>query len=226
MITWYYYYYCTLYCIITNRIAGTLGTGIHSITNDFLQHLLDIDSLPPHSACISHLHTQNGGLGLLFPRHQATTDYVITMTSAIQRATNGFQPNTDVTPTRLHSSITNLFDVTTNPQSQCLAHYHVLLPPIANIACPERCPPHERTHHFQTNLSPHSIRSNLKKHCTNLLTDLTYKTTILTAPTKHAYLLPSILNPQTSYPLIAMNRSNPNNRLLNWSFLYAIRRKL
>ena len=43
---------------------------------------------------------------------------------------------------------------------------------------------------------------------------------------EHIHLLPSILAPQTSYPLTGMNRSNPLHRLPDWIFNIAIRRKL
>jgi hypothetical protein len=205
--------------------AGALGLGIHKLIDKFLQDLLQNPDIPDHSKCISHLHTNKGGLGLLFPRHRAGPDYVITMTSAIKRAKLGFITNPDITATILHPSITNLFDISINTESSCLQRYNILLPPIANIACSEKCPHHERTEHFQTKLSTHSMRSRIKQYCANSLLALTYETTFLTAP-EHTNLLPSILAPQTSYPLIAMCRSNKTNRLPNWSFDIAIRRKL
>ena len=42
----------------------------------------------------------------------------------------------------------------------------------------------------------------------------------------HTHLLPSILTPEMSYPIIAMCRSVPGHRLPNWNFTYAIIRKL
>ena len=205
--------------------TGSLGLGIHNIIDTFLQHLLTTDTLPDHAKYICHLPVNNGGLGILFPRHRATSDYVITMTTAIRRATEGFRPSPDVNPTILHPSITNLFDINSNPNSTCLLRYHLLLPAIANTACPDSCPPNERLQHFQTKLSPKSMRSYTKKYCANILTALTYETTVTNTP-EHSHLLPSILNPQTSYPLISMNRSTPANRLPNWSFRIALQRKL
>ena len=69
------------------------------------------------------------------------------------------------------------------------------------------------------------MRSRIKQYCTHALTDLTYESTFINTP-EHIHLLPSILVPQTSYPLISLNRSNKSNRLPNWSFLLAIKRKL
>lgn len=205
--------------------TSSLGLGIHTIIDTFLQDLLSIDTLPDYAKYICHIPVNNGGLGLLFPRHRATTDYVITMTSAIRRATDGFRPNKDVNPTKLHPSITNLFHLATNPNSSCLLRYHLLLPSIAQIACPDRCPPNERLLHFQTKLSPKSMRSYVKKYCANILTALTYETTVTDAP-EHSHVLPSILSPHTSYPLISMSRNTPANRLPNWSFRLALQRKL
>ncbi len=43
---------------------------------------------------------------------------------------------------------------------------------------------------------------------------------------EHRQLLPSILSPQTSYPLVDMNRSNAQHQLPDWTTLLALRRKL
>ena len=206
--------------------AGPLSNGIHNLIDTFLQQLLQLpELLPDHSKCISHLPINHGGLGLLFPRHRTTSDFVITMTIAIRNATTGFRQNKDITPTRLHPSITNLFSTTHNPHSQCLARYHLLLPHIAQIACSDKCPPQERLQHTQTKLSAKSMRDRIKKHCANILSALTYEITFTTSP-EHAHLLPSILTPITSYPFIGMNRSNPTNRLSTCAVTLAIQRKL
>ncbi len=47
-----------------------------------------------------------------------------------------------------------------------------------------------------------------------------------TSAPEHLHLLPSLLSPQTSYPLVGMNRSNVRHRLPNWALSIALRRKL
>jgi len=47
-----------------------------------------------------------------------------------------------------------------------------------------------------------------------------------TSAPEHLHLLPSLLSPQTSYPLVGMNRSNARHRLPDWAFSIALRRKL
>jgi hypothetical protein len=42
---------------------------------------------------------------------------------------------------------------------------------------------------------------------------------------EHLNLLPSILSPQTSYPLVDINRSNGQHRLPDWTTLLSLRRK-
>lgn len=43
---------------------------------------------------------------------------------------------------------------------------------------------------------------------------------------EHLHLLPSILSPLTSYPLVGMHRSNRRHHLPNWATKIAIQRKL
>ena len=108
---------------------GPLTEGIDKITESFLLKLTSTntspthtptDNLPEHARFIAHTHLNNGGLGLLYPSHRAAPDFIITMTSAIRYATSGFRPSIDLEPTRLHQSITNLFDQQINTDSTIL----------------------------------------------------------------------------------------------------------
>lgn len=199
--------------------------GINRLIEDFFCNLLGLTQLPQLSKFISHIPTSNGGLGILFPNHRAIPDFVITTTASIRRGNYGFRTSIDVEPTKVHPSITALFNTDTNHSSPCLARYHLLLPQIAQVATPDKCPPNEILTHFQTKLSTHSMRSRVKAYCANALMDITYESTYNDSY-EHLHLLPSILVPQTSYPLISMCRSNASNRLPNWSFTFAMKRKL
>jgi hypothetical protein len=70
------------------------------------------------------------------------------------------------------------------------------------------------------------MQSQIKDYCGTLLEDTIYKSTYHNAPEHFRLVLPSILSPQTSYPLVSLNRSMPGNYLPNWSFLLAIKCKL
>ena len=78
---------------------------------------------------------------------------------------------------------------------------------------------------FENHTSLHSARSRLKKHFGNIITGQIY-TNVGTSAPEHFHLLPSILSPQMSYPLIGMCRSNAQHRLPNWATQIAIKRKL
>ena len=85
--------------------------------------------------------------------------------------------------------------------------------------------PLHRAWTLHTTLSPHSARGRLKKHCTQAV-----KSELYNRMFKHEradfHLLPGILSPQTSHPIIGMSRSAIKHRLSPLSFLICIRRKL
>jgi hypothetical protein len=98
-----------------------------------------------------------------------------------------------------------------------LAHLaRVPLPPptIANIACTPSVPTPNRIRHFLSSVSPLSAQSRIKHHCSDhLWRALHHK--VYSNATEHFHLLPSILSPQTGYPLIALCCSITENRLDN-----------
>ena len=199
--------------------------GINHLITTFFQDLLNTQHIPTISKQIAHVHTSKGGLGILFPHHRAIPDFIVTTTMSWRRAISGFRPSIDIEPTLLHKSISNLFNIDNNPSSELLQRYQLMLPTIASIAKPPKCNHNDRVTHFQSKLSPTSMRSYIKIFCANAMTDLTNESTYYNNH-EHLQFLPSILVPQTSYPLISMCRSIERNRLPNWSFLIALKRKL
>ena len=137
----------------------------------------------------------------------------------------GFRINSDTEPILPHPSISDLFAITTNSSSLVLQRYQTLLPHIAPLSCPPSCPSTETTTMFENYTSLHSARSRLKKHFGNIITGQIY-TNVGTSAPEHFHLLPSILSPQMSYPLVGMCRSNAQHRLPNWATQIAIKRKL
>ena len=75
-----------------------------------------------------------------------------------------------------------------------------------------RAPPPQRTR-TPKNHSPGIVTAELYKH-------------VFEHKNEHFHLLPSILSPRTSYPLIAMSHSCIKHRLTPLSFLLSIHRKL
>ena len=205
---------------------GNLIQGIDTIIQQFFQILLvRTEYLPISSTLITHLSTKNGGLGIINASLQAIPDFLLTMMFSKRRAYQGFNMNKDLQPIKLHSSIQDLYSISTNPNSPTLQRYLHLLPTIAKLSCSDKCPTDEIISHFENNTSLHSARSRIKQHRDNIINGQIYST-IYTERAEDLHLLPSLLSPQTSYPLIDVNRSNANNRLPNWSFDIAIKRKL
>ena len=181
--------------------TSPLVEGINHLITQFFQDLLGTSHIPTISKYIGHVHTSKGGLGILFPHHQAIPDFIVTTTMSWRRATFGFRPSIDVEPTLLHNSITDLFNINNNPTSELLQRYQLMLPTIASIAKPPKCSHDDRITitHFQLNLSPKSMWSYIKAFCANAMTDLTYETAYYNF-NEHLQFLPSLLVPQTSYP--------------------------
>ena len=207
---------------------GYLTEGIDNIIKTFFKHLLDIpitDEIPTYSTLIAHLNINKGGLGILNASTRAAPNFVVNMMTCRRRISLGFQQNKDITPIILHTSIANLFNIETNHESSCLGRYHQLLPHISSVCNGPKNNPENSTSFFESSISTKSARDRLKSFCGTLVTNQIHSIMETEAP-DHVHLLPSILSPQTSYPLIGMNRSNPAHRLPNWTFSIATKRKL
>ena len=207
---------------------GHLTAGYDKIVTQFLTTLLNIndpDTLPFYATLICHLNINKGGLGILHASTRAIPDFVLNMMSSHRGALTGFQINKDVPNTMVNKSIRNLFNLSTNNNSQYLKQYHLLLPQISSIACPPSWEPSNRLHLFQSHISTHSARGQIKQVSSSIITGQIYTMMNIEAP-DHTHLLPNILSPQMSYPLNGMNQSNPLHQLPNWIFNIAIRRKL
>jgi hypothetical protein len=208
--------------------AGVLTSELESITTMFFKGLLDLsptEPLPHISKLICHLNINKGGLGILNPSLRAAPDYVLNMMICKRRSTRGFKINDDIQPVTLHQSLTTLYDTTQNTTSECLRIYDGLIPHIGPLCCPPTINDDEQIPMFESRISLKSARDRLKAFTGKITTEQIYTDTYNTD--KHLLLLlPSILSPQTSYPLIGMCRSNPQHRLPNWMTKLALKRKL
>ena len=205
---------------------GPLTLGIESIIVSFLESLLPSSTpLTAAALLISQVSLSNGGLGLLCPRARAAPDFVLTLRTAIKNARAGFTLHRDLLPFKLHHTLSDLFNRSSNPSSLILQRYHCLLPDIASVACGPSTPPATRTSHFLTSVSTNSARDRISAHCSSsIIQDLYHE--VYTSSPQDIHLLPSLLSPQTSYPLISMCRSIPTNRLPPWIFNPCLKRKL
>ena len=174
--------------------GGPLVEGIDSIIHDFLATLLGRESLPDYSLLIAQLRVGSGGLGILYPSQRAAPDFVLTMKAAMKYAAHGFQFNSDLNATRLHPSISRLFDDSINTESIYLQRFHLLAPHIADVAVSIKCPPEQRLDHFLSKVSTNSARSRIKLHCNDAIRGLLYKL-VQTEYPAHLRHLPSTLSP-------------------------------
>ena len=208
--------------------SGELTSEIDSITTSFLKQLLNLpteEPLPHISKLICHLNINKGGLGILNPSLRAAPDFVLNMMISRRRSIRGFNINNDIQPVVLHQTITNLYDITHNASSKCLQIYNGLVTQIGPLCCPPTIPNDQQIPMFESRISLNSARDRLKKFTGTIMSQQIYTDTYNTDK-QLLLLLPSILSPQTSYPLVGMCRSNPQNRLPNWMTSLAIKRKL
>ena len=204
---------------------GPLTSATNHIIATFVSDLVGVSVLPHHALLICQMNLTAGGLGILDPRSRAIPDFLLTFTTSTRHATTGIHLNKHLHNVHLHHTISALYSIDSNPHSLILQRFHHILPNVAAIACPPTIPRPDLSHYFLTTLSPHSARSRLKSHVTTIVHAELYNHIFAHDP-DHFHLLPSILSPTTSYPLIAMSRCPIKNRLTPLSFLLCIRRKL
>jgi len=204
---------------------GPLTSATNHIIAKFISDLIGVAVLPHHALLICQMNLNAGGLGILDPRSRAIPDFMLNFTTSTRHATSGIHLNKHLKNVHLHKTISDLYSTHTNPHSLILQRYHHILPHIAAIACPPTIPRTDLAHYFLTTLSPHSARSRLKNHNTTIVHAELYNH-VYEHERDHFHLLPSILSPATSYPLIAMSRCPIQNRLTPLTFLICIRRKL
>ena len=103
-----------------------------------------------------------GGLGLLYPSHQAAPDFVINMKSSMKCATDGIWLNKDLDPLQFCPYIGALYSQEHNPNSTYLHQFYALLHFIAQVGCAPTTPQAEKSAHFLTRTSTSSARSYIK----------------------------------------------------------------
>jgi hypothetical protein len=154
-----------------------------------------------------------GGLGY-DPQTRALPDLAINIQTTSRNAIQGIITITHphLPPRTLDPTISELFSIDTNPNSSFLQRFHSILPSLASIACPPTIPQEEQCTYFLTTLSPRRARARFKEAAAYYQLNNLYEIMSTDMP-DHIHLLPSILSPTTSYPIIGMNRSPIANHL-------------
>ena len=203
-----------------NDWVGPLSVGIDSMVNSFLARLTCRTSIPQDSLMIAYMTIAQGGLGLMDASTRAIPDFVLTMSQAIRHAEEGFSFGSHTTPYRLPTTLTNLFNGTLNPTSIFLKHFYRLLPDITRVGAPQQCP--DPIDYFVKNGSFNSARDRLKQEASRLR----HSSLLTIARPDLQKILSEILIASSSYPIIGMCRSNPQNRRAPDLFIINLKMKL
>jgi len=86
----------------------------------FLSDLIGTTSLPHHALLIAQLNINAGGLSILDPCSRAIPDFMLSFISARHHATSGIHLNKHLNTVPLHSTISDLFSLSTNHNSLIL----------------------------------------------------------------------------------------------------------
>ncbi len=183
-----------------------------------------IELLPEHSLTITTLPISNGGLGFQHPRAAAIPSFVFTVKQSINYALHGIhlphQPSATILPT----SITNLYDEwNNNSTSKTFTTFTRYAPQLASIChddgnTPPPSLPPKVIDKFISSPSTSFHRDVINYFAGTLAIDALYTS----AHVSVLHALPSLLNPLSSYPLIAMSRIESKHRMDNQTFTTAV----
>ncbi|EED86272.1 predicted protein, partial [Thalassiosira pseudonana CCMP1335] len=215
-----------------DRWHSTMTDQFSTLLNSFLARVLTTSTIPPHAHVISTISLQNGGLGMQHPRLTAVPSFVFTTKRCIQYAEQGIILPATTSSITLPKTLTSLYKNWRNASSPCTS-FRIFQQYAPDIACITRYgttidgvdnPITEETllNSFVSTTSLATAQDTIKRfagarYITNL--EHTEDVSILQA-------LPSILEPHSSLPLVAMSRTNRQDRMDSRSFVVAMKRKL
>ena len=160
------------------------------------------------------------------PAQRAIPDVMLNMTSATRFVTQGYMYTKDLQPLTVHPAMSDLFAPAMNPASLILGRFFMQMQStISAVAVAPAYPIMDRSAHFSEKVSVHSARGWIKQACSCISLEKLCQE-IATNHPHHLHLLPSILTPEISYPLVSMCWSVPGHGLANWDFSFALLRKL
>ncbi|KAL7531480.1 hypothetical protein ACHAXR_004065, partial [Thalassiosira sp. AJA248-18] len=203
-----------------NRWSGPLAVGIDEMANNFLAKLTQHESIPHTSLLIAYISVAQGGLGMMDAMSRAIPDFLLTMAHATRFAKYGISFDDDKAPLQLPRSLGDLFCRSVNVDSKFLENYDALAVEVAVPCAPKRCT--DQLDYLEKHGLFKSARDRLKQAAS------THRRSALEtcAPASLKNDLDEILIASSSYPLIAMSRSNPSHHKLNDLFIINLKMKL
>ena len=212
--------------LIFTDYQGPFTTAINDVISNFIADLVNHPtSLPTYALMIAQLSISSGGLGFYNPSNRALTDLANNYIVSRRNVLHGIRTHRDLPLRQLDPALGELFTLESNSSSVFLQRIHSVIPNLASHACPPTIPREGCSQYFLDVLSPTSYKSRLKKVANNLHLSTLYNT-FYNDNQDDIHLLPSILSPTTSYPLVGMNRSINYHRLKGPECQLMLRRKL
>jgi len=193
--------------MIFTDYQGPFTLAINEVISNFLADLINHSTpLPTYALQIAQLSISSGGLGFYNPNTRALPDLANNYITSRRHVLQGIRTHRDLPLRQLDPALGELFTLESNPTSVFLQRIHSVIPNLASHACPPTTPRESCSQYFLDVLSPTSYKSRLKKKA-NILHLYTLYNTFYNDNPDDIHLLPSILSPTTSYPLVGMNRS-------------------
>jgi hypothetical protein len=188
---------------------------LHIIIQNAIASLTKCDVLPLHTIPIIHLPALLGGLGLRDPIATAIPAALTTFTRSIRYALHGIPcTGTSVTLPSIHR---HCFRHTAH--NPILSHYG----PELLSKLPQQTNTWKTMDNFIRNAPLHRIQKHLyHQHQLDVKTNLASHLN----PDIASVLLPSLLSPLTSIPLLSLSRCIATNRIPNQHFWILLQRKL
>jgi hypothetical protein len=203
-----------------------------SLLNSFLARVLTTTTIPPHAHVISTISLQNSGLGMQHPRLAAVPSFVFTTKHCIQYAKQGIILPATTPNITLPKALTSLYKNWQHPCSMCTSFkiFQHFAPDIACITqhgttidgIDNPIAQNTLVDRFVNSSSLATARDTIKLYAgARYITNLEH-----TEDVSILHARPSILEPHSSLPLVAMSRTNRHDRMDSRSFVVAMKRKL
>jgi hypothetical protein len=175
----------------TIRIQGIIHNVFAQITQQ--------QSLPSHALPIIHLPATLGGIGIRDPIATAVPSAITTFTRSLRYAQFGIsQGNTSLPIAPIHQ-----FSFHSSKHRQIIEHFGETL--LANLPTTNNKPPDIQT------FIQHTQLTGIQKHLYQLHQQQTKQALYDSAPLDLVTILPSLLSPLTSIPLLSLSRRIPTN---------------
>jgi hypothetical protein len=196
-----------------SEITLAIRISIHHAIATITQQM----TLPHHTLSIIHLPATLGGIGIRDPSTAIIPAYITSITRSLRYATHGIT----IGSTTHNIAPIHAFALQQDRHTQILQHYApTFLPLLPQITTKNPTAPTLQQFITQTPLQ------GLQRHFYHLHQKTIHDNFTQYSPPDLHPLLPSLLTPLTSLPLVSMSRRIPTNRFLNDEFRLLLQRKL